>query len=119
MKTIEELMSFKSFDDLCRSLQRDKLTDEEFLESCPEARRNFILQLAEMSIDDENNCTQIAPKLIMIALYRVGHKVDLFAFGQLIGNMMVANEGKLKDSARIHNLVEKVLTFDAKEETQA
>lgn len=118
MKTIEELMSLRSFDDLCRTLARDKLTDEEFFESCPEARRNFLLQLAEMSIDEDNNCTQIAPKLIMIALYRVGYNVDLLAFGQLIGNMMVANEGKLNDSARIHNLVEKVLTFDAKEETQ-
>ena len=118
MIEFNELFKLGSFGEIVRALLRDKSTDEELLESRPDVRRRFVLQLAELAADANSHACDVAPKIVMVALKQAGYEVDLFKFGQLIGTIMLANEGRLDDPQEIYNLVDEVITFHGEKETQ-
>ena len=118
MLAFDELIKLGSFDAMVRALLRDRSTDEELLESRPDVRRRFVLHLAELAADANSHTYDVAPKIVMVALKQAGYEVDLFKFGQLIGTIMLANEGRLDDPQEIDNLVDEVITFHGEEKTE-
>lgn len=95
---------------MARSIASNRLRESETLECNEDARREFLLKLAEEAAGDLE-CRAFAARCVLVAFYSAGYDVDLFRFGQLVGVLMTRRLGIPTIDASLDILLDSIFNF--------
>jgi hypothetical protein len=114
MKDYLSLCASHRFEDVVRTMEANKLTDEELLESNVEFRLNYIGNLAKI-VAGECNAQAHNARLVMAAMSCAGYSVNLYQFGTAAGLLMLERFGDQINQADLASAIYGVLSFDEDE----